>query len=64
MNNNREFQKNGVKNSEQERFCPVQIKSQVKVVAAVEVAVADGFHDVVVAHLDAAVEVGDGAGDF
>ena len=64
MNNNREFQKNGVKNSEQEQFCPVQIKSQVKVVAAVEVAVADGFHDVGLAHLNAAFEVGDGAGDF
>ena len=37
---------------------------QVKVVTAVEVAVADGFHDVVLADLDAAVEVGDGAGDF
>ena len=64
MNNNREFQKIAVKNSEQERFCPVQIKSQIKVVAAVEVAVADGFHDVVVADGEAAVEVGDGAGDF
>ena len=64
MNNNREFQKNGVKNSEQERFCPVQIKSQVKVVAAVEVAVGDGFHDVGLADGEAAVEVGDGAGDF
>ena len=50
MNNNREFQKIGVKNSEQERFCPVQIKSQVKVVAAVEVAVGDGFHDVVLGY--------------
>ena len=64
MNNNREFQKNGVKNSEQERFCPVQIKSQVKVVTPIQVAVADGFHDVVVADGEAAVEVGDGAGDF
>ena len=36
----------------------------VEVVAAVEVAVADGFHDVVLADLDAAFEVGDGAGDF
>ena len=36
----------------------------VEVVAAVEVAVADGFHDVVLADLDAALEVGDGAGDF
>ena len=60
MNNNREFQKNGVKNSEQERFCPVQIKSQVKVVAAVEVAVADGFHDVVGADGDGAVKVANG----
>ena len=34
----------------------------VEVVAAVEVAVADGFHDVVLADLDAAFEVGDGAG--
>ena len=40
------------------------INLQIKVVAAVEVAVADGFHDVVLADLDAAVEVGDGAGDF
>ena len=53
MNNNREFQNNGVKNSEQERFCPVQIKSQVKVIAAVEVAVGDGSHDVVLADRDA-----------
>ena len=37
---------------------------QVKVVAAVEVAVAYGFHDVVLADGDAAVEVGDGAGDL
>ena len=37
---------------------------QVKIVAAVEVAVADGFHDVVLADGDAAFEVGDGAGDF
>ncbi len=37
---------------------------QVKIVAAVEVAVAYGFHDVVLANLDAALEVGDGAGDF
>lgn len=37
---------------------------QVKIVAAVEVAVADGFHDVVLADLDAALEVGDGAGYF
>ena len=36
----------------------------IKVVVAVEVAVGDGFHDVGLAHLDAAVEVGDGAGDF
>ena len=36
MNNNREFQKIAVKNSEQERFCPVQIKSQVIAVAAAE----------------------------
>ncbi len=38
--------------------------SQIKVIAAVEVAVADGFHDVVLADGDAAFEVGDGAGDF
>ena len=38
--------------------------SQVKVVAAVEVAVADGFHDVVLADGDAAFEVGNGAGNF
>ncbi len=37
---------------------------QIKIVAAVEVAVADGFHDVVLADLDAAFEVGDGAGYF
>lgn len=30
----------------------------VEVVAAVEVAIADGFHDVVLADLDAAVEAG------
>ena len=36
----------------------------VEVVAAVEVAVGDGFHDVGLADLDACVEVGDGAGDF
>ena len=36
MNNNREFQKIAVKNSEQERFCPVQIKPQVIAVAAAE----------------------------
>ena len=32
--------------------------------AAVEVAVADGFVDVVLAHGDAALEVDDGAGYF
>ena len=37
---------------------------QVKVIAPIEVAVADGFHNVVVADGEAAVEVGDGAGDF
>ena len=37
---------------------------QVKVVTPIQVAVADGFHDVVVADGEAAVEVGDGAGDF
>ncbi len=37
---------------------------QIKVVRAVEVAVGDGFHDVGLADLDAAVEVGDGAGYF
>jgi len=37
---------------------------QIKVVAAVEVAVGDGFHDVGLANLDAGVEVGDGAGNF
>ena len=36
----------------------------VEVVAAVEIAVADGFHDVVLADLDAGFEVGDGAGYF
>ena len=36
----------------------------VEVVAAVEVAVADGFHDVVLADGDAGFEVGDGAGDL
>ena len=36
----------------------------VEVVAAVEIAVADGFHDVALADGDAAFEVGDGAGDF
>ena len=39
-------------------------KIQIKVVAAVEVAVADGFHDVGVADGGAAFEVGDGAGHF
>lgn len=34
----------------------------VEVVAAVEIAVADGFHDVVLAHLDAGVEAGNCAG--
>ena len=37
---------------------------QVEVVAAVEVAVGDGFHDVGLANLDAGVKVGDGAGDL
>ncbi len=36
----------------------------VEVVAAVEVAVADGFHDVVLADGDAGFEVGDGASDL
>ena len=36
----------------------------VEVVAAVEVAVADGFHNVVLADGNAAFEVGDGAGYF
>ena len=36
----------------------------VEVVAAVEVAVGDGFHDVVVEDVGAGFEVGDGAGDF
>ena len=36
----------------------------VEVVAAVEIAVADGFHDVVGADGDVALKVGDGAGDF
>ena len=36
----------------------------IKVAAAVEVAVADGFHDVVVLDAVAAFEVGDGAGDL
>ena len=35
---------------------------QVKIVAVVEVAVADGFHDVVLVHLDAGVEAGNCAG--
>ena len=42
----------------------LKIFLQIKVVAAVEVAVADGFHDVVLADGDAAFEVGDGAGNF
>ena len=37
---------------------------KVKIIAAVEVAVAYGFHDVVLADGDAAFEVGDGAGYF
>ncbi len=37
---------------------------QVEVIAAVKVAVGDGFHDVGGADGEAAVEVGDGAGDF
>ncbi len=36
----------------------------IKIVRAVEFAVGDGFHDVVLADCDAAFEVGDGAGDF
>ena len=42
----------------------LQKLSQVKVITPIEVAVADGFHDVVLADGDAAFEVGDGAGDF
>ena len=42
----------------------LQKLSQVKVITPIEVAVADGLHDVVLADLDAALEVGDGAGDF
>ena len=37
---------------------------KVEVVAAVEVAVGDGFHDVVALDAGALLEVGDGAGDF
>ena len=36
----------------------------VEVVAAVEVAVADGFHDVVLLDTRSGLEVGDGAGDL
>ena len=39
-------------------------KSRLQVVWAVEVAVGDGFHDVVGEDVGAAFEVGDGAGDF
>ena len=35
---------------------------QIKVITPIKVTVADGFHDVGGADLDAAVEVGDGAG--
>ena len=34
---------------------------QIKVITPVEIAVADGFHDVVLADLDAGFEVGDGS---
>ncbi len=36
----------------------------IKVITPIEVAVAYGFHDVVLADCDAGLEVGDGAGDF
>ena len=37
---------------------------QVEVACSVEVAVGDGFHDVVLHNAVAGLEVGDGAGDF
>ena len=39
-------------------------KAAAQVAWAVEVAVGDGFHDVVVEDVGGAFEVGDGAGDF
>ena len=42
----------------------MSLELQVKVITPVEVTVGDGFHDVGLAHLDAGVEVGDGAGNF
>ena len=42
----------------------LKIFLQIKVVAEVEVAVADGFHGVVLADGDAWLKVGDGAGNF
>ena len=41
-----------------------QISDTAEVGGAVEVAVGDGFHDVVVEDVGAGLEVGDGAGDF
>ena len=40
------------------------LKVATEVAWAVEVAVGDGFHDVVVEDVGAGLEVGDGAGDF
>ena len=40
------------------------LNTTAEVGGAVEVAVGDGFHDVVVEDVGAGLEVGDGAGDF
>ena len=42
----------------------LRIQDAAEVGGAVEVAVGDGFHDVVGEDVSAAFEVGDGAGDF
>ena len=45
-------------------LCFFQLKVSAEVVWAVEVAVGDSFHDVVVEDVGAGFEVGDGAGDL
>ena len=45
-------------------LCFFQLQVGAEVGGAVEVAVGDGFHDVVVEDVGGAFEVGDGAGDF
>ena len=41
-----------------------KLQTTAEVGGAVEVAIGDGFHDVVVEDVGAGLEVGDGAGDF